>query len=133
MEDISELLLGPQRRDSSTFDIVLTVIVIALATALMLYLLRCYVQERRIRRRVKQRIHRRYGGNIVPGLSETKRLRKKSSRVSPLPHCDSSVIKVRRRALRTHGSDIGSRWTRLRRIDTTPLATDRRHGPSSIS
>jgi len=101
MEDISELLLGPQRSSISTFEIVLTVIVIALATALMLYLLRCYVQERRLRRRVKQRVHRRYGGNIVPGLSETKRLRKKSSRVLPLPHCDSSLIKVRR-ARRSH-------------------------------
>ena len=96
MEDISELLLGPQRGASSTFNIVLMVIVIVLATALMLYLVRCYVQERRMRRRIQARVHRRYGGNIVPGLSETKRLRKKSSRVLPLPHCDNSVIKVRR-------------------------------------
>ena len=51
MEDISELLLGPQRGASSTFEIVLTVVVVALAMALMLYLLRCYVQERRLRRR----------------------------------------------------------------------------------
>ncbi|HZO85275.1 MAG TPA: hypothetical protein VFC26_08690 [Verrucomicrobiae bacterium] len=101
MEDISELLLGPQRGSTSTFDIVFTAIVIVLAAALMLYLLRCYVQERRVRNRVKQRVHRRYGGNIVPGLSETKRLRKKSSRVLPLPPCDNSVIKVRR-ARRPH-------------------------------
>ena len=103
MDDISEFLLGPQRGASSTVGIVLTVIVVALAVALMLYLLRCYVRERQIRKRVARRIHQSYGGNIVPPeairsreLSETKRLRRKSSRVFPLPHCDRSVVKVRR-------------------------------------
>ena len=103
MDDISELLLGPQRGASSTVANGLTVIVVALAVGLMLYLLRCYVQERQIRKRVARRVHRPYGGNIVPPeaicsreLSETKRLRRKSSRVLPLPHCDPSVVKVRR-------------------------------------
>ena len=108
MDDISQFLIGPQRGASSTVEIILTVVFVALAVALMLYLLRCYVQERQIRKRVARRIHRPYGGNIVPPeviwsreLSETKRLRRKSSRVLPLPRCDSSVIKVRR-ARRPH-------------------------------
>jgi len=103
MDDISEFLLGSQRGASSTVSIVLTVIVVALAVALMLYLLHCYVRERQIRMRVARRVHQPYGGNIVPPeaigsreLSETKRLRRKSSRVLPLPHCDRSVVKVRR-------------------------------------
>ena len=103
MDDISEFLLGPQRGASSTVGIVLTVIVVALAVALMLYLLRCYIRERQIRKRVARRIHQSYGGNIVPPeaiwsveLSETKRLHRKSSRVLPLPSCDRSVVKVRR-------------------------------------
>ena len=57
MDDISEFLLGPQHGASSIFGVVLTVVAIALATALMLYLLRCYVQERRIRKRVAMRVH----------------------------------------------------------------------------
>jgi hypothetical protein len=103
MDDISEFLLGPQPGASSTVGIILTVIVGALAIALMLYLLRCYVRERQIRKRVARRIHQPYGGNIVPPeairsreLSETKRLLRKSSRVLPLPHGDSSAGKVRR-------------------------------------
>ena len=103
MDDVSEMLLGPQRDSTSALGIVLTLLAVALATALMLYLLRCYVRERQIRKRVARRVHQPYGGNIVPpeviwskDLSETKRLRRKSSRVLPLPHCDSSVVKVRR-------------------------------------
>jgi len=110
MDDISEFLLGPQRGGSSTFGLVLTVIAVALASALMLYLARCYVQERRIRKRVARRVHQPYGGNIVPPeviscaarLSETKRLPKKSSRILPLPQCDSAVTKVRRRSHSPH-------------------------------
>ena len=103
MDDISELLLGPQRGASSTVSIVLTAIVAALAVALLLYLLRCYVRELQIRKRIARRVHRPYGGNIVSPeaicsreLSETKRLRKKSSRVLPLPDCDRPVVKARR-------------------------------------
>jgi cell division protein FtsN len=103
MDDISELLLGPQRSASSTFGMVLITVVGALAAALMLYLLRCYVQERQLRKRIARRVHQPYGGNIVPpemmcseNLSETKRLRRKSSRVLPAPHRDGSAIRLRR-------------------------------------
>jgi len=107
MDDISELLLGPQRSTGSTFGIVLAVIGVALASALMIYLLRCYVQEALIRKRVKQRVCQPYGGNIVPAeamssaraLSETKRLHKKSSRMLPLPPRDDCRLKVRRRGV----------------------------------
>ena len=122
MDDISGFLLGPQRGASSTAGILLAVIAVGLAVAMMLYLLRCYVRERQIRKRVARRIHQPYGGNIVPpdvvcsrDLSETKRLRRKSSRVLPLPDCDCSVVKVRR-ARRPHP------WkqTQLRTDSPTP-------------
>jgi hypothetical protein len=101
MDDISELLLGPQRSPTSTFGIVLAVIAVGLAGVLMIYLLRCYVQEARIRKRVKQRVHQPCGGNIVlsaKSLSETRRLRNKSSRILPAPHRDNGAIKLRRRS-----------------------------------
>jgi len=97
MDDISEFLLGRQQTTPSSYAVVLTVIVGALAIGLMIYLLRCYVQEALVRKRVKRRICQPAGGNIVPpeampcakALSETKRLRKKSSVMLPaLPQDD---------------------------------------------
>lgn len=77
---------------------------VGLAFGLMIYLLRCYVQERRIHKRVQQRVHRSYGGNIVPpqALSETRRLRKKSSSILPAPHRHAGSIKLRRRLRGPH-------------------------------
>lgn len=69
----------------------------------MSYLLYCYLQERRIRKRVQRRVCQAHGGNIVPPeamvtthkpLSETRRLRRRSG-VLPLPR--SPTLKVRRR------------------------------------
>jgi hypothetical protein len=110
MDDVSEFLLGPQRFPNSSFNIILTIIAIGLAGALMIYLLRCYIQEVRLRKRIKRRVHRPYGGNIVlpemmPGLkvlSQTRRLRRKSSGVLPPSHRDNSSVKVRRRLRGTH-------------------------------
>ena len=105
MDDISELLLGPQRSGTSGLGIVLAVIAVVLASLLMAYLLRCYLQEVRIRKRVQRRVHQRYGGNIVPSiqaLSETRRLRKKSSGILPAPRRDDGVIKIRRRSRGPH-------------------------------
>ena len=107
MDDISEFLLGAQRSAGSTFGRVLGVIGVALAIALTVYLLHCYVREALIRKRVKQRVCQPCGGNIVPAevmssaraLSETKRLSRKSSRVLPLPPRDDCRLKVRRRGV----------------------------------
>lgn len=109
MDDVSEFLLGPQRSAVSGFGIVLALIAVGLAGALMIYLLRCYIQERRIRKRIKRRAQQPYGGNIVPPesmpakmLSQTRRLRKKSSGILPSPHRDNDAIKVRRRSRGAH-------------------------------
>jgi hypothetical protein len=104
VEDISEFILDPQRPAGSTFGVVLAVVAVLLASGFMLYLLRCYVQERRIRKRVRQRAHRQFGGNIVPAqvLSETRRLRRKSSSVLPAPHRNGGGIKLRRRSRGPH-------------------------------
>jgi len=85
MEDFSEFLLGPQRSAGSSFSTVLALIAIALAAALMAYLLWCYFREDRIRKHIAYRAHRQCGGNIVPpaALPETKQLCRKRSR--PLP------------------------------------------------
>src|SRR5688572_4628731 len=106
MDDISELLLGPQRSTGSSFGIALAVIGTAVAVALLVYLLRCYVQEAFMRKRVKRLVCGSHGVNVVPSkampsetaFSETKRLRKKSSRILPSPHSADRKIKVRRRA-----------------------------------
>ena len=109
MDDVSEFLLGPQRSAVSGFGIVLALIAVGLAGALMIYLLRCYIQERRIRKRIKRRTQQPYGGNIVPPelmlvkvLSQTRRLRKKSSGILPSPHRVNEANKVRRRSRGAH-------------------------------
>ena len=109
MDDVSEFLLGPQRPSVSGFGIVLSLVAVALAGALMVYLLRCYLQERRIRKRIQRRTQQQYGGNIVPPelmpskvLSQTRRLRKKSSGILPAPHRINDPIKARRRSRGMH-------------------------------
>src|SRR5688572_6152651 len=104
MDDLSELLTGSERVSSPPFGTVLALIAVALAAGLLAYLLWCYLRERQIRKHIKQRVHRRYGGNIVPPvmLSETKRLHRKSSRTLPLPHRSESNIKLRRRSRGPH-------------------------------
>ncbi len=109
MDDVSEFLVGPQRSTVSGFGIVLAGIAVALAGALMIYLLRCYVQERRIRNRIKRRAQQPYGGNIVPPelmsakvLSQTRRLRKKSSGILPAPHRVNDAFKARHRSRGPH-------------------------------
>lgn len=109
MDDVSEFLLGPQRSSVSGFGIVLSLIAVALAGALMIYLLRCYLQERRIRKRIQRRTQQQFGGNIVPPelmpskvLSQTRRFRKKSSGILPAPHRVNDAIKLRRRSRGMH-------------------------------
>lgn len=105
MDDISALLLGPQR--GSHAGVVFTVIAVAVAGALIIYLLRCYVQESLFRKRVKQRVHQQWGGNTVPAeaapgarvLSETRRLGKKSSRALPRAQRATDRTKVRRHGI----------------------------------
>src|SRR5687768_3913374 len=83
--DIFSELLESQRSTTSSFGIVLALIGVALAGALLIYLLRCYVQEALFRKRVRRRVHQHCGGNIVPAeatpaeLSETRQLARKSS------------------------------------------------------
>jgi len=106
MDDLSEFLLGPQRSTGSTFGIVLTVIATAVASALMIYLLRCYIQETLMRRRIKQRVHQACGGNIVLAefvpcgkvISQTNGLGKKLSRPLPALHRNDGQVKPRRRS-----------------------------------
>jgi hypothetical protein len=106
MDDISQLLLGPQRSTGSTFGVVLTVIATALAGALMIYLLRCYIQETLIRRRIRQRVHQPCGGNIVlaefvpcgKALSQTNRVGKKLSTPLPVLPRNDGHVKHRRRS-----------------------------------
>src|SRR5688500_18876024 len=106
MDDISQFLLGPQRSTGSTFGIVLAVIAAALASALMIYLLRCYIQETLIRRRIKQRVHQACGGNIVLGefapcgnvIAQSNGVGKKLSRPLPSLHRDDRHVKPRRRS-----------------------------------
>jgi hypothetical protein len=102
---------------------VLTVIVVALAAALMLYLLRCYVRERQIRKRVARRVHQPYGGNIVPpevvfiGTENTPRPARKKSTVILRPNqWDNAAVKHRRR---THGPHPWKQ-DRFRRESPTP-------------
>jgi hypothetical protein len=107
MNDISELLLGPQRSAGTTFEIILAAIGISLAIALMIYLLRCYVQESLLRKRVKRRVHQSCGGNIVAGgairdvdaCSKTGRLTKKLSGLLPAAHRSNGRIKAPRRGI----------------------------------
>src|SRR5688572_31725576 len=104
MDDISELLLGPQHPSSSPVGTLLALIAIVLAGALLGYLLWCYLREARIRRRIARRAHQRHGGNVVPAeampgagvISDTRRWAKKTSPVLPPPHRASGSIKVRR-------------------------------------
>src|SRR5688572_19494873 len=115
MDDISELLLGPQHPSSSPLGTLLTLIAIVLAGALLGYLLWCYLREGRIRRRIARRARQRHGGNIVPPavvLSETKRLRRKSSGTLPSPHRDEQTLKLRRRGRHP--------WKHLPRESATP-------------
>ena len=80
-------------------------IAITLAGALMFYLLRCYIQEGRIRKRIRQRSHQPFGGNIVPAIEfpeETESSLKKRPVVLPPLHRDEHSIKVRRRARGAH-------------------------------
>lgn len=105
MDDISEFLVGPQHATTSGFGVVLTLIAITLAGALMFYLLRCYIQEGRIRKRIRQRSHQPFGGNIVPAIElpvETENSLKKRPVVLPPLHRDEPSIKVRRRARGAH-------------------------------
>jgi hypothetical protein len=105
MDDISEFLVGPQHATTSGFGVVLTLIAITLAGALMFYLLRCYIQEGRIRKRIRQRSHQPFGGNIVPDaepLPEARRPSKTPSIVLPPLHRDDHSIKVRRRSRGAH-------------------------------
>ena len=105
MDDISEMILGPQRSATgSNFEIVLAVMGIVLALALMIYLARCYVQETLVRRRIKKRVHQTCGGNIVmtemvctiPPLSETRRIPTKLSRTLPPLRRENDSLKLRR-------------------------------------
>ena len=105
MDDISDMLVGPQRSaTSSNFELALAVLGIVLALALMIYLARCYVQESLIRRRIRKRVHQPCGGNIVtpqmvcslPALSETRRITKKLSRTLPPLRSENDALKVRR-------------------------------------
>src|SRR5687767_14725665 len=105
MDDISEMLLGPQRSATgSKADIVLAVVGIVLALAVMIYFARCYVQETLMRRRIKKRVHQACGGNIVtpemvctvPALSETRRISKKLSRTVPPLRRENDALKLRR-------------------------------------
>jgi hypothetical protein len=68
MDDISEFLLGPQRSSGSTMGLVLGLIAIAGALALLGYFGWCYFRERQIQKRVRERVKRQCGGNIVPTL-----------------------------------------------------------------
>jgi len=100
MDDISEFLTGPQRATGSSFGIVLTVIALVLASALLLYFLRCYIQETLIRKRVKRLVHQAHLGNIVPpevifsDLSEPGVRGQKSVR-PPNPSFENRTVKVR--------------------------------------
>jgi hypothetical protein len=105
MDDISEMILGPQRSATgSKFDFVLAVIGIVLALALIVYFARCYVQESLMRRRIKKRVHQAQGGNIVmaemictvPPLSETRGIPKKLSRSLPPLRRENDSLKLRR-------------------------------------
>src|SRR5688572_22601482 len=100
MDDVSEFLVGGQRASGSTFGVVLAIVAVLLATALMGYFVWCYARERRIRKRMERRAVRPDGGNVVPPiqeLSETKRLKRKSSRTLPWPQSESDEGRVRRR------------------------------------
>ena len=100
MERISEFLLGPQPSAGSTSAVVLAVIAVVLAVALMAYLLRCYVQEALLCKRVKRLVSTRSNNGVPspPVLSQTKRLRAKSSAVLPSPHRNGTPLKLRRRS-----------------------------------
>jgi hypothetical protein len=103
--DIFSELLEPQRSTTSSFGIVLALIGVGLAGALMIYLLRCYVQEALFRKRVRRRVHQHCGGNIVPAeatlaeLSETRQLAKKSSLILPPRHRTNASSKARRHSV----------------------------------
>lgn len=115
MNNVSELLLGPQQSATSSSGIVLALVSIVLAGALLGYLLWCYLREGRIRRRMARRAHQRHGGNIVPPavvLSETKRLRRKSSGTLPSAHRVKQTLKLRRRGQHP--------WKHLARESATP-------------
>ena len=101
MEDFSEFLLGSQRPATSSFTTVLALLAIALAAALIVYLLWCYFREGRIRKQIAQRTHRHCGGNIeLPTVaSETKQLCKKRSRPLPPARDERNFVKHHRRGL----------------------------------
>jgi hypothetical protein len=85
--------------------IVLTLVAVGLAGAVLGYLLWCYVHERRIRNRIKERARRQFGGNIVPACRpalDTRGLPKKSSATLPDPCGSSSQIKLRRGSRHPH-------------------------------
>jgi hypothetical protein len=84
MDNVSELLLGPQRSSGSTAGLVVAIVAVLLATALIGYFVWCYIRERKIRRRIQQRIKRPHGGNIAPA-GEIPAGREREESTGPLP------------------------------------------------
>ena len=124
MDDISKFLLGPGRSSDSSFGLVLPLIAALLAGSLLLCLLRFYIQERRIRKRIEKRVHQPYAGNIVPpevvfvgaDLDDLGRVGKHASAILPPARCDNGAVRHRRRV---HGPHPWKQQ-RSRRESSTP-------------
>ena len=95
--------------------IVLGVITILAAGALLGYLGWCYFRERQIRKRIRERVKRQCGGNIVPTLPVSPDTGWQSEeRRKSLTMREDSPSLMRRRARRTHP------WKRSDREASTP-------------
>ena len=86
MADISEFLLGPQRSSGSMTGPVLAALAVLIAVALLAYLAWCYFRERQIRKRIRERVKRRCGGNIVPTLPQSRETKGRCEEISSAAH-----------------------------------------------
>ena len=99
MDDISELLLGPQRSPGPTTGMLLAAFAVLIAGALLGYFGWCYFRERQIRKRIRERVKRRCGGNVVPRLpvpTDPKRRREESAGARPLTEHRPAAVRRRR-------------------------------------
>jgi hypothetical protein len=111
MDDISEFLLGGQRSPGSMSGIALAIVAGLLASALLGYLVWCYMRERRIERRIKQRKERQCGGNIVPPEQMLAETNEKNHRA----HCPPRRAKTAREGEFGGGDIRGNRFEWMRR------------------
>src|SRR5688572_16122340 len=112
MDDISEFLLGPQRSSGPMTGMLLAAFAVLVAAALLAYFGWCYFRERQIRKRIRERVKRRCGGNIVPTLplsTDTKRRCEESASAPAMREHRPAAVRRRRHP-----------WKRRNRESPTP-------------